>query len=370
MAQYKEVVDAGPGWTRVRTDDGQEVTVQGNRNWRNNNPGNLEYGDFAQSHGAIGTDGRFAVFPSYDAGRSAKENLIFESPNYRDLPLSAAISRYAPSFENDTQGYLDQVARSAGVSADTPMSQMTLQQRAAVMDAMQQVEGWKVGTMNGQPAPSRLPEIAPPGGFDPGAPMPGQRRSQMGVQSNRRVMTAAAPVGGGWLSSLMGGAKGGLNSALGAIGNQTAPLMRSAQNIAPAAVMQALSTVEGRSAIGHYLANKNVAKAPVMVSGLRPGGTQVMTTNGQPGTLMRAAGGQIGGQMSHAFDDKFHPGQNMDVYRTNAAAAGGAGNLNAQGIQQALMRGATLVKLNGGSGGGRAGQSLSQMSGERSIMER
>lgn len=368
MAEYQEVVDAGPGWTKVRTADGQVVTVEGNRNWRNNNPGNLEYGDFAQSHGAIGTDGRFAVFPNYDAGRSAKESLIFESPNYRDLPLSGAISRYAPSFENDTQSYLNQVATAAGVSPDTPMNQMTPTQRAAVMDAMQHVEGWRVGSMNGSPAPDaprRLPAIDL--GFDPGAPLPSQRRSQAGVQP-ARIMTAANPPGGGWLSSLMGGAKGGLNSALGAIGNQTAPLMRSAQNIAPAAVMQALSTVQGRTAIGHYLANKNVAKAPVMVAGAQPGGTQVITTGGQLGTLMRANNGQVGGQSSRAFDAQFHPGQNMDVYRTNAAAAGGAGNLNAAGINAALNRGAVMVSAN--STGRNSGRSLSTESGARSIMER
>lgn len=33
-----------------------ETRIGGSRSWRNNNPGNLEYGKFAKQHGAIGTD--------------------------------------------------------------------------------------------------------------------------------------------------------------------------------------------------------------------------------------------------------------------------------------------------------------------------
>ncbi len=46
----------------------------GSRSWRNNNPGNIEYGPFARSMGATGTDGRFAKFPSYEAGRRRKRS--------------------------------------------------------------------------------------------------------------------------------------------------------------------------------------------------------------------------------------------------------------------------------------------------------
>lgn len=346
MAEYKEVIDAGPGWTQVRNADGTISTVSGNRNWRNNNPGNLEYGDFTKSHGAIGTDGRFAVFPSYDAGRAAKENLIFESPNYRDLPLSGAISRYAPSFENNTGSYLDQVAQAAGVSPDTLMGQMTTAQRAAIMDAMQRVEGWRVGTIDGAPAPDtprRLPAVPPAGGFDLGAPLPSQRRSMAGVQPGRRIMAPATPPSP-HAFGFMDGAMGMANGALGAIGGAMKPVLGAARDMIPAAIDQSMSTVAGRSALVKYLTGQNIAKAPIMVSGFQPGGTQVVTSNGQQGTLMRAAGGQVGGEMSRSFDERAHPGQNMDIYRANAAAAGGGGNLNRSGIRDAIERGATMVR--------------------------
>lgn len=160
MAEIVEVVDAGQGWTRVRDSDGNVFKMEGARNWRNNNPGNIEYGEFAKSLGAVGSDGRFAVFPSYDAGRQAKEQLIFSSPRYRDLTLEQAISRYAPPNENNTRAYINQVAQAAGVPASTPMSQIPTSVRGNILDTMERVEGFKVGrTYNAQGIPIPPKEI-------------------------------------------------------------------------------------------------------------------------------------------------------------------------------------------------------------------
>lgn len=145
MAEFVSVVGAGPGWTRVRTSDGQTVTLKGTRNWRNNNPGNIEYGSFAKSMGAVGTDGRFAVFPTYDAGRQAKSSLLFDSPKYNTKTIHGAISRYAPPKENNTKSYVNRVARALGLSSDTPMAALDENQRGTMMDAMQRVEGFRVG---------------------------------------------------------------------------------------------------------------------------------------------------------------------------------------------------------------------------------
>lgn len=145
-APVGDVVDAGAGYTVVRTSDGSTERRTGTRAWRNNNPGNIEYGAFAKSQGAVGSDGRFAVFPSYEAGRQAKAALIFESPSYRDKTIMQAIARYAPSFENNTQAYANAVARAAGVSVGTPMNQLSASQREAVLDAMERVEGFRPGT--------------------------------------------------------------------------------------------------------------------------------------------------------------------------------------------------------------------------------
>lgn len=138
--------------------------VGGSRSWRNNNPGNMEYGAFAKAHGAIGTDGRFAIFPTEEAGRRAKEALIFESnggkrlPNnpldygagigYRDKTLTQMIAAYAPASENNTRAYQQRVLAAVG-GRNKRMRDYTPAERKAIMQAMLVVEGWKEGRTEG-----------------------------------------------------------------------------------------------------------------------------------------------------------------------------------------------------------------------------
>jgi len=145
-SDISEIVETGPGYNIVRLADGSVVRQDGARNWRNNNPGNIEFGSFARRYGAIGTDGRFAIFPSYQAGRAAKEALLFNSSGYSGMSISQAINRYAPPSENNTSSYVNSVASAVGVSADTPMSSLSAQQRATMLDAMQRVEGFAIGS--------------------------------------------------------------------------------------------------------------------------------------------------------------------------------------------------------------------------------
>jgi hypothetical protein len=92
------------------------------RGFRNNNPGNIEYGPFAKSAGAVGSDGRFAVFPEMDAGKAAMVNLLrsyakrgFNTPN-------SMINRWAPPADgNPTSAYAADVAKATGIGADDPV---------------------------------------------------------------------------------------------------------------------------------------------------------------------------------------------------------------------------------------------------------
>lgn len=115
--------------------------VGGSRSWRNLNPGNIEFGKFAKSMGATGSDGRFAKFPTYEAGRAAQEKLLFDSAGYRDLTLGKAISRWAPASENNVPAYL----KAMGGDPSTKMRDFSPAQRQTLLDAMQRHEGWKVG---------------------------------------------------------------------------------------------------------------------------------------------------------------------------------------------------------------------------------
>lgn len=154
----KRLVETGAGYNVVERADGSVVKQQGARNWRNNNPGNIEFGPFAQKMGAIGSDGRFAVFPDYETGRRAKAALIFEGKNYRDLSLTDAISRYAPPTENNTGAYQRAVLSSVG-GANRKMSDYSTSERGAILDAMQRVEGFKVGSSVGLRA-ATVPAVA------------------------------------------------------------------------------------------------------------------------------------------------------------------------------------------------------------------
>jgi hypothetical protein len=118
----------------------------GSRSWRNNNPGNIEYGSYARSKGAIGTDGRFAVFPSYEAGRKAQGDLLFNSKGYRGLTLAQAINKWAPAGDNNNvPAYIAALVNGSGVSPDTRMEDIPPDMRDKILDAMQKHEGWRPG---------------------------------------------------------------------------------------------------------------------------------------------------------------------------------------------------------------------------------
>lgn len=136
------VVDAGKGWTTVELRDGTVERRDGTRASRNNNPGNIEYGNYAKSKGAVGTDGRFAVFSTPQQGLAAMKDLVF-GPNYASKTIADAIGKYAPAFENNTKSYANEVAKGAGVSTDTKISDLSEAQKDKMIEAMSRVEGGK-----------------------------------------------------------------------------------------------------------------------------------------------------------------------------------------------------------------------------------
>lgn len=105
-----------PAWaSQVASSPG----TSGPRNLRNNNPGNIKYGAWAQAHGAIGSDGAFAVFPDARTGSAAQEALL---RSYGDRGLNTVgsiIGRWAPvSDKNDTSGYAAWAAQQLGVGVN------------------------------------------------------------------------------------------------------------------------------------------------------------------------------------------------------------------------------------------------------------
>ncbi len=90
---------------------GTGAASKGSRGISNNNPGNLEYGKFAIAAGATGSDGRFAIFPSMEAGVAAHERLLKEAYIGKGLDTPRKIiAKYAPAVENDQSAYLSFMA--------------------------------------------------------------------------------------------------------------------------------------------------------------------------------------------------------------------------------------------------------------------
>lgn len=176
--RYSRGLGGGAGWTRVQLPDRRNVTIKGDRATRNNNPGNVEYGKFARRHGAIGTDGRFAVFGSRQAGIRAQSALLFGSKDYRNLTLGEAIASYAPDFENNTAAYAAAVSAATGIPLDTKMSDIPENMRESVVTAMHAVEsgnaptarvydedGTHIGTID--PRFANTPEFGAPTPYGP-----------------------------------------------------------------------------------------------------------------------------------------------------------------------------------------------------------
>ena len=92
------------------------------RGLRNNNPGNIEYGPFAKRHGATGSDGRFAIFPTMEAGQAAQQALLNGYLSSGSNTIRKAISKWAPSSENNTEAYVNAVSKQMGIGADQPLS--------------------------------------------------------------------------------------------------------------------------------------------------------------------------------------------------------------------------------------------------------
>lgn len=135
---------AGNDVIYINSDGTKTRRSGGSRAWRNNNPGNITYGTFAQKHGAIGTAGGFAVFPDEATGAAAIKSLL-RTNSYRDLTIANAISRYAPPSENDTAAYQARIARETGLDMSRRMRDLGDDEIMRVVNTIRRQEGWTPG---------------------------------------------------------------------------------------------------------------------------------------------------------------------------------------------------------------------------------
>jgi len=139
-----QVEQMGRNVVYVYRDGHRVVRHGGTRAWRNNNPGNLRYYDFAKRNGAIGVAGNFAVFPDEETGMQALYNLL-QTDSYKNLTITNALKRYAPSTWH---AYTRKLTRLTGLSADTKLRSLNQTQLNTVAQTIRQIEGWVAGHEN------------------------------------------------------------------------------------------------------------------------------------------------------------------------------------------------------------------------------
>lgn len=145
---YKKVIEYGKGYLIVDTNKGKIKYYNGTLAWRNNNPGNIKFGEFARSKGAIGkTNEDMSVFPTFEMGEEAQEELLF-GPNsrYKGLTLQQTIYKYAPASDgNDPKEYTNFVSRKSGIPKNMVITKLSKDQKNKMLKAMHIIEGFKEG---------------------------------------------------------------------------------------------------------------------------------------------------------------------------------------------------------------------------------
>jgi len=118
------------------------------RNIRNNNPGNIEDGDFAKRQpGYMGSDGRFAVFQTPNHGAQAMDNLLQSYANSGLNTPASIVGKWAPRSDNQASfdNYVKFVSNQLGVGPNDQINMSDPNTRAKLRSAMTAFEG-------GQPA--------------------------------------------------------------------------------------------------------------------------------------------------------------------------------------------------------------------------
>lgn len=160
--EYKSV---SPGETLVEVGGGGVAAPSGSapRNERNNNPGNIEDGDFARSlPGYKGSDGRFAIFDTAEAGANAQTALLQSYGKRGFDTVGEIINRWAPPSDNNpTSAYADFVAKKLGVGVNDPLNMSSPETLRALAGAIKQFEGGGQSASNGSSGARVIAQGAP-----------------------------------------------------------------------------------------------------------------------------------------------------------------------------------------------------------------
>jgi len=203
------------------------------RSIRTFNPGAMNFGPFAQRHGAIGSDGRLAIFPDEATGYKAMGALLDVYGRRGQNTVASIIGglpnkpnlAWAPRGvdNNSTDTYIQKVASKLGISPNAPVPP---EMREPLMRAMAEYEaGVPLGSV---PRPSS--PVQPVQSATQGAPMtPYTGATPNDVETQRKMAQALMMQGmstepvGHWtqaLARVLQGASGGMHQAEARNGEQ------------------------------------------------------------------------------------------------------------------------------------------------------
>lgn len=205
------------------------------RSIRTFNPGAMNYGPFARKHGAIGTDGRLAIFPDEDTGYKAMSSLLDVYGKRGQNTVSSIIGglptnpnlAWAPRGvdNNSTDTYIQKVASKLGIAPDTPI---TPELRPVLMRAMAEYEaGVPLGSVPRPASPATPVQTSPPTGQPAMTPYTGATPDDVSTQ--RKMAQALMGQGmstepvGHWtqaLARVLQGGVGGMYQAQAKQGEQ------------------------------------------------------------------------------------------------------------------------------------------------------
>lgn len=125
----------------------------------NNNPGNIRDTSWSRNlPGYVGANKGFAVFDSPSSGFAGQVQLLRNYLNKGYNTIASIVSRYAPSSENDTNSYINNISKWTGLDPNTVLGTDQLDKVASAMARMEGYTNWK-GLPN---APSNSGDTANP----------------------------------------------------------------------------------------------------------------------------------------------------------------------------------------------------------------
>lgn len=146
--KWKKIIDVKKYYIIAENTDGSiEKRTGGSHSWRINNPLRISFGKFTEGLGAIGSDGKYAVFPTLVIGQKAAEVLLFETPKagFSNKNVFDALKKFSTLDDNKAEEYANEILKETKISKDSLMTSLKENERLKLINVIEEAEEFKVG---------------------------------------------------------------------------------------------------------------------------------------------------------------------------------------------------------------------------------